>query len=211
MGNYLLSDSLWSFLKLFSADAWNFLRWLTCWLELTEGIILPHTVSEAGVRRGFKDRSRNPSQHTDNRDGDWNSPSAFSSFPAFSIEDPNSFQNHLRCSNMWLVLGFSSDIKMWCIDNTRIQFRVRPCLSSSVYLMCDTRREIISSSWTVVEPRQFCETGFNFLSPILTAVPHGFVVILFLTLFVFLGVLLFRILLILFFICVLVVVPAVER
>lgn len=52
--------------------------------------------------------------------------------------------------------------------------------------------------------------GLNFLSQILTAVPHGFVVILFLILFILLRVLLFRLVLVLFFICVLVVVSATE-
>lgn len=53
--------------------------------------------------------------------------------------------------------------------------------------------------------------GLNFLSLILTAVSHGFVVILFLLLFIFLRVLLFRLLLILFFIGVLVIVPTMEQ
>lgn len=50
----------------------------------------------------------------------------------------------------------------------------------------------------------------NFLCKILTAVSHGFVVILFFILILFLRVLLFRLLLIVFFIRVLLIVPAME-
>lgn len=50
--------------------------------------------------------------------------------------------------------------------------------------------------------------GYDFLSLILTAVPHCFVVILFLILFIFLRVLFFRLLLVVLFVCVLVIVPA---
>lgn len=74
----------------------------TCRLELTEGIILPHTLSEARVRHGFKAKGPDLScatwQHTDNRDrGDdrgQNPPSAFLAFPTFSTQDP-----HLPKSN----------------------------------------------------------------------------------------------------------------
>lgn len=62
----------------------------------------------------------------------------------------------------------------------------------------------------LVKELQFFFFKPNFLCKILTAVSHGFVVILFFVLILFLRVLLFRLLLIVFFIRVLLIVPAME-